>query len=376
MQEDIIEPGIGMAVSGGGFRATLFHLGAFWRLNELGLLSQISRICSVSGGSITAGLLGLHWKNLDFSKDGVAINFKEEIVNPLRKFCLLNIDVPSIFGGWLSVFKSASEMLVDRYQKHLYGDATLQDFPSKNEGPIFVIYATSLQTGVSVRLSKPYIGEYTLGLLRDPHIKIAKAVTASSAFPPVLSPVLLKTDPNKWEQVNGSYLYNEKKMRQKIYLSDGGVYDNLGLESVWNRYSTVLVSDAGAPFKIQKKPWLLNYSQFKKLLRVLNIAVEQTRALRKRRLIDDFKKGVRKGTYWGIATHINDYELNDSMVFDNDLTSSLKTIRTRLNSFSEKEQGHLINWGYALADSALRKHVLTNSMSPGNWPVSEFPLNK
>jgi NTE family protein len=374
MPQNKIDPGIGMAVSGGGFRATLFHLGAFWRLNELGLLSQISRICSVSGGSITAGLLGLRWKHLDFNADGIATNFTEEIAKPLRKFCSLNIDAPSILGGWLSVFKSASEMLVDRYRKNLYGDATLQDLPSESDGPRFVIYATSLQTGVSVRLSKPYIGEYTLGLLKEPDMPIAQAVAASSAFPPVLSPVLLETDPDKWEKVEGAYLYDQKEMRQMIYLSDGGVYDNLGLESVWNRYATVLVSDAGAPFKVQKKPWLLKISQFKKLLRVLDIAIEQTRALRKRRLIDDFRNDVRRGTYWGIATHIDDYKLDTAMVSDNKLTKSLKTVRTRLNPFSKKEQGHLINWGYALADSAMRKHVLTDSLSPGNWPYAKLPL--
>jgi len=42
----------GLALSGGGFRATLFHLGAFWRLNELGYLPNLDRVSSVSGGSI------------------------------------------------------------------------------------------------------------------------------------------------------------------------------------------------------------------------------------------------------------------------------------------------------------------------------------
>src|SRR5260370_305678 len=49
---------VGLAMSGGGFRATLFHLGALWRLNELGYLTKLDRISSVSGGSITTGVLG------------------------------------------------------------------------------------------------------------------------------------------------------------------------------------------------------------------------------------------------------------------------------------------------------------------------------
>ena len=54
------EPGIGLCLSGGGYRAMLFHLGALWRLYEAGLLRGVKRISSVSGGSITAGVLGLN----------------------------------------------------------------------------------------------------------------------------------------------------------------------------------------------------------------------------------------------------------------------------------------------------------------------------
>jgi NTE family protein len=52
---------MGLCLSGGGYRAMPFHLGAVWRLNEFGLLRKLVRISSVSGGSITAGVLGLAW---------------------------------------------------------------------------------------------------------------------------------------------------------------------------------------------------------------------------------------------------------------------------------------------------------------------------
>ena len=48
---------IGLSLSGGGFRATLFHLGAIRRLNEFGILPNITTISSVSGGSILNGFL-------------------------------------------------------------------------------------------------------------------------------------------------------------------------------------------------------------------------------------------------------------------------------------------------------------------------------
>jgi NTE family protein len=162
--------------------------------------------------------------------------------------------------------------------------------------------------------------------------------------------------------------------RKTLYLSDGGVYDNLGLEAVWDRFETVLVSDAGAPFAYAPNPLLLKYSQVKKTLRVLDITVNQARALRKRRLIDDFKAQVRKGAYWGIATHIDHYGLPDAMVKDNAVTASLQHVRTRLNPFSEKEQGQLINWGYALCDAAIRRYVQGGLPAPASFPCPAVPI--
>src|SRR3989442_1244529 len=76
-------PGIALCLSGGGYRAMLFHLGALWRLNELAYLPKLLRISSVSGGSITAGVLGHRWNRLAFV-DAVATRFDEEIVPVIR----------------------------------------------------------------------------------------------------------------------------------------------------------------------------------------------------------------------------------------------------------------------------------------------------
>jgi NTE family protein len=318
-------------------------------------------------------MLGLKWKKLTFDRQKVATNFKEQVARPLQHFCSKSIDVPAILGGWLSLLKSPGDLITKRYDR-LFQGATLRDMPSDQEGPRFIIYATNLQTGVGFRFSRPYMGDYIIGLSDDPNVSLAQAVAASSAFPPVLTPIMLNGRSLRWHDAEDEHLKNLTDYRNKIYLSDGGVYDNLGLEAIWKTFNTVIVSDAGAPFKDQPKPWLLKFSQLKKMLRVLDITVNQTRALRKRRLIDDFKRGERQGTYWGIATHINDYELEDAMVEDNPTTASMKTIRTRLDPFSPQEQGQLINWGYALADAALRKHVIENNTSERKWPVPDFAL--
>jgi NTE family protein len=55
------KPGIGLCLSGGGYRAMVFHIGVLWRLYEAGVLKKVDRVSSVSGGSITAGVLALAW---------------------------------------------------------------------------------------------------------------------------------------------------------------------------------------------------------------------------------------------------------------------------------------------------------------------------
>ena len=53
------ESGVALCLSGGGYRAMLFHLGVIWRLREAGWLERLDRVSSVSGGSITAAVLAL-----------------------------------------------------------------------------------------------------------------------------------------------------------------------------------------------------------------------------------------------------------------------------------------------------------------------------
>src|SRR5215475_6129285 len=132
--------GIALCLSGGGYRAMIFHLGALWRLNELGYLGQLRRVSSVSGGSITAGVLALAWPELQFGADGRAANFVERVVTPLREFAGRTIDVPAIALGIAIPSQTISDRIAGYYRSHLFHDATLQSLP---ESPEFVINATS-----------------------------------------------------------------------------------------------------------------------------------------------------------------------------------------------------------------------------------------
>jgi NTE family protein len=376
-----IKKEIALALSGGGFRATLFTLGSLWRLNEFGLLPRINRITGVSGGSITSAYLAVRWNELNFNKDtGIADNFDVVIVKPLQKFCSKSLDIMAGITGLLLPFTTIGDKVARRYAKRLFGTKTLQDIPTPGNAPEFIFYATSLQTGASVRFTKASIADYKLGELPNPQLSLAKVVGASSAFPPFFSPVIIKFNPEDWKKTWGASLYENLDLRKKMVLGDGGIYDNMGLEAVWNdNFETVFVCDAGAPFKIYNKP---KRNWFQQSLRVSAIVTEQTRALRKRALIqnyleiDDQGKHLKYGgTYWGIATEINNYKLDDAMVRDNEQTASLKYIKTRLNGFSDERQGLLINWGYALTDTALRKYYFKEEKAPGQWPIPEFALD-
>src|SRR5436189_2626714 len=94
-----VEPGIALCLSGGGYRAMLFHVGALWRLNEAGYLPKLNRVSSVSGGSITAGVLGLRWRPLAFDRNGVAQEFEPEVVKPIRDLADRTIDAFAVAGG-------------------------------------------------------------------------------------------------------------------------------------------------------------------------------------------------------------------------------------------------------------------------------------
>jgi len=363
---------IGIALSGGGFRATLFGLGSLWRLNEVGLLGRLDRITSVSGGSILAGILAHGWSKLKF-KDGQATNFSEIVALSVQSFCSKTIDIKAGIKGKLIPFKTAGEFLSDRYEHDLFGSTGLKDIPDASTGhaPKFIFYATNMQTGRSFRFRQDMVADYVLGISRTVEVSLADVVAASSAFPPIFSPIILETDPDAWEKPDRDFP-GLKNLRKRIVLADGGVYDNMGLESLVDNVDIVLVSDAGAPFEIDQSPFEDDLLQ---LGRVRDILIDQTRALRKRWLVGDLEAGRKMGAYWGIGTRIGDFHAHEALTNDNAVTASLESIPTRLCEFDEKDQGHLINWGYALADAALRTRGGLNFGPAASWPVPVWPLS-
>src|SRR5438270_2863758 len=86
--------GIALCLSGGGYRAMLFHVGALWRLNDFRWLRRLDRVSSVSGGSITAGVLARNWSQLEFDSQGRARAFEAAVASPIHALAGRTIDVP------------------------------------------------------------------------------------------------------------------------------------------------------------------------------------------------------------------------------------------------------------------------------------------
>ncbi|MEZ5077059.1 MAG: patatin-like phospholipase family protein [Solirubrobacterales bacterium] len=376
--------GLGLCLSGGGYRAMLFHLGALWRLNQLGYLPRLDRVSSVSGGSIVAAVLGARWERLGFGDGGVAVRFEAEVVAPVRALADRTIDVPAVLLG-LATPASIGGRLTATYRRRLYGGATLQDLPPDQAGPRFVINATNLQSGVLWRFSRPYAWDYRVGKIERPAIPLATAVAASSAFPPLLAPLRLRFADSDFVPGSGDDL-QRPPFTTRPTLADGGVYDNLGLETVWKRCATVLVSDAGGAMpadegalgRLHGWRWRDWGSQ---AVRVLKTIDSQVRNLRKRQLIAGFtaapgSRAWRQGTYWGIRSHVRDYGLAGSLAVADRRAEALADVPTRLAKLDARTQEELVNWGYAICDTALRKWVLATDPGTPSLPYPGSPIDR
>ncbi|RWP51278.1 MAG: patatin-like phospholipase family protein [Mesorhizobium sp.] len=337
----------------------VFHLGALIRLNEAGLLKRLSRISSVSGGSITAAVLGVKWSELVFGADNVAVNF-DTVVRAVRKMADTSIDAGAIIGGIL-LPGTIGERVAAAYDKMLFGGKTLQDLPDDlaGEGPRFVINATNIQSSALWRFSREYMGDYRVGLVRQPTIPLALAVAASSAFPPLLSPLPLKMS-QPFDDVDGADL-TAAGFRRSVYLSDGGVYDNLGLETIEKRYTTLLVSDAGQKTAADPSP---STDWTRHSIRVLDVIDNQVRSLRQRRLIEGFDRKDHSGCYWSVRADFLKYKVpDDPLGCAGRSPEVLAAIPTRLQAMPTAQQDGLINWGYAICDGALRSYFAADALA-------------
>lgn len=370
-----LEDGIALSLSGGGYRAMLFHVGALWRLFQLGVLGAVQRISSVSGGSIVAAHLALRWTALGAASPSPRDEgFRAEIADPIRRLARVSLAGRNL-AGTARVLKSialpgsVSDHVAKAYSKHLFGKATLQDLPVT---PRFVINAANLQSGALCRFSRPYVADWRVGkMVHTAKVPVARAVAASSAFPPFLAPVVFQFVPADYEPNSGGHgdddLHREP-YTTRLQLVDGGVYDNLGIETTYKRYRTLLVSNGGAPFDF---PVRVPRNWVGLGARVISVIDSQVLSLRKRLLVGAFQRRERQGAFWDIDQNIAVHRCPDSLPCPIGKTRLLAAIATDLAAKDEATQMRLINWGYAVSDAALRAHVNTEWPRPAGFPYPD-----
>jgi NTE family protein len=141
-------------------------------------------------------------------------------------------------------------------------------------------------------------------------------------------------------------------------LSDGGVYDNLVLETAFKRCRRLLVSDGGgkmAPDAGVPRDWL------RQMILIGDVVDNQVRSLGKRNLIESFKSEDpimgRAGAYWSLRSDPSDYPLADPLLPPPEQIARARRVKTRLAPLDEPTQESLVNWGYAACDLGLRGYV-------------------
>jgi NTE family protein len=325
---------VALALSGGGSRAIAFHLGCLRALNDLGILQKMKIMSTVSGGSVIGALYAYvhHTSFEDFDAHVVSL-LKRGLQWRIIRTALLSAQLPKILatlvingggslltalirrvvgplrwapGGlhkrllaWLSVLEdglpfwgSLTTALETLLACELFGETRMQDV---RIGQLEVIInACDLRTGTAFRFGSRKSGSWRYGqVVGGNTLSVAKAVAASAAFPALLPPLVETFDFERRGQVQ----------RHTLMLSDGGVYDNLGLAvvepnrdsnfsvNVYNPTHIISLNAGQGQFPIGSKAFWLTA----RLIRSFNAVFRKAQDAAYRRLHEYTSSGQLKG---------------------------------------------------------------------------------
>jgi NTE family protein len=362
--------GIGLCLSGGGFRSSIFHLGALWRLHELGVLSAVRLISSVSGGSIISAFLADRAVNASVSdQPGFAqwldqLDFRLEIATPFRALVARDFRTWPVLkhGLWNWAAPGLRARQLERSYQQRLTPLKLEQLPM---APSFVFCATDLTHGASWEFRRQRSGSWQAGYLDSGQWPLARAVAASACFPPLFGPMRISAPASDFK---GGRKRPQADPRHpvRIDLTDGGVYDNMGLEPAWKLCETVLVSDCGAPFEFST-----GGTYVRRLMRYTSVIGNQALAVRKRMFFGGIRAGRHRGAYWGLKQSRSSGHQGYSASVVNEFISQ---IRTDLDRFTEPEFAVLVNHGYAVVDTALSRKLpnLAQTQQPFLLPYPDW----
>jgi NTE family protein len=258
MNEAIV-PKIGLALSGGGSRAIAFHLGCLRALNQLGLLDHVVVLSTVSGGSLIGAYFHAYQgdfasfeaKIRDVLAQGLVVRMRRKLFSALgirviAAFVIIGIIALGValmkmllkivslitprslsthferfeIRSPLHRFASRTTLLEAALDDLLFNRASLNDLPAQ---PHLVINATELRTGSAFRFGTMESGSWRWGKLHRNDVSVAHAVAASAAYPLFLPAF----DETLTFEKDGAL------KNSRVILTDGGIYDNLGLGCLW-----------------------------------------------------------------------------------------------------------------------------------------------
>ncbi|HEX9076533.1 MAG TPA: patatin-like phospholipase family protein [Anaerolineae bacterium] len=302
---------IGLTLSGGGFRATVFHLGVLARLAEENRLEDVTLLSTVSGGSLCGALV---YAGNQFTWP-TSRQFIEQVLPKART--LLTTEDLQLGFIWralrspITLFEPRANLLSALLKERWGVTASLSSLPGS---PRWLINATCYETGKNWRFESFRMGDYVFGYSNDTDIPLSDAVAASSGFPGLIGPLVLDTRRAHWFKYRDTSSEDsptsvpdtapQKKTIpvdpafSTVHLWDGGVYDNFGMEGVfdidegWRKdVDFLIVSDAAGVPHPEAYQWGI-----KGIYRMITgILMDQIRSLRTRAVLGQMIKDPDSG---------------------------------------------------------------------------------
>lgn len=355
---------IGLALSGGGIRATIFHLGVLKWMAENNLFEKITYISSVSGASLCIGLI-YSCNNLEWPDSQQFLNYVLPEVE--KKILEKDIQVSSICRV-LRLFPFRFSKKVNILSKVIKDKWSVNGTMSDLKGtPVWCVNCATYETGKRFYITREKMGDHLIGDVANHKFPISDAMAASAGFPFFIGPYKLKRKKYHWDSpeyknrniqiVNGKY----------YHLWDGGVYDNLGLEPLYrisevffggelnndNGIEYIIVSNAGSASCYKKRIFTSSPK------RLLDIAMDQVKSLRTRNIVNHIKF-KKEGLFFNIgndANYLLTYSNCEQSIKDNIIKECMtvhnakyvKDYKTTLRRPSEYDFNLILRHGYEVA---------------------------
>ena len=349
---------IALALSGGGIRAMVFHLGVMRHLAERGHLESVEKISTVSGGSLLVGLLlqqnEMRWPTSEqFLSNSLPALRESLCARSLQWGAARQLLNPL---NW-RFFLSRANLLALALRHEWNVREALSELP---ETPEWSINGTTAESGKRFRFKRRDIGDYTLGYAQADRFPLASALAVSAAFPGGFGPLTLDARRFEWRKrpwdAPPDAAQTVQAVFPRLHLYDGGVYDNMGIEPFFDAGKQrpkqegfhIICSDAGALLAPGFEKGPLNVFR---LTRVADVMSDQSRSLRVRTFSHFLQQSPSAGAYLCINMAVSSSESCPSAQFAASFPTTLRRLRS-------EEFDRLASHGAAVAERGLGEFEL------------------